>query len=87
MTFGFQVMKVFGELRRVPSPEQGASRRILSNLKFDFERFEQSAIASFRVTIVFETPQRSRFETRIEILSMLRSFAINEPQFCIFAAI
>ncbi len=81
-------MKVFGEERRVPSPEQGASTRILSNFgKFDFASWEQSAIASLRVMIVFVTPHFSILVERIFIRLMLRSFAMIVPWFCIMAAI
>ncbi len=89
ITFWFHIRNVFGEERSVPSPEQGASTRILSNfgMEEDFESFEQSEIASCLETIVFVTPARSRFAERIFILSIFKSLAIIVPWFCIIAAI
>jgi len=86
-TAGFHISKVLGVERRVPSPEQGTSKRILSNLYPSFFKAVQKFIESLRETIVFVTPQRSRFEIRIFVLSDFRSFAIRVPLFCILAAI
>ena len=47
----------------------------------------QKLIESFLETIVFVTPQRSRFEERILVLSDFRSFAIRVPSFFILATI
>ena len=83
----FHMSNVLGEERRVPSPEQGASRRILSNLNPVFSSFAQRAIASILVTMVLVAPQRSRFAARIFILSSFISLAMSVPLFCIAAAI
>ena len=81
-------MKVFGLERRVPSPEHGASTRILSNFgKVELESFEHKETASFLVMIVFVAPFFSRLDARIFILSSLKSFAIIVPWFCMYTAI
>src|SRR3989344_3450095 len=85
--FSFHIKNVFGELLNVPSPEQGASRRILSNLNLSFDMAEQRAIASFLETIVLVTPHFSKLETRIFIRSIFRSLAMIVPEFSIRAAI
>src|SRR3989344_79932 len=85
--FSFHIINVFGEERSVPSPEQGASRRILSALIPFFARREHKATESFFVIIQFVAPHLSRFVTRIFILSGFISFAINVPLFFMDAAI
>ena len=88
ITFGFHIRNVFGLERKVPSPEQGASTRILSNFgKLDLDSWEQKEIASFLVMIVFVTPHFPRFDERILILSIFKSFAIIVPWFCMYIAI
>ncbi len=80
--------KVFGDERSVPSPEQGASTRILSNFEnVDFDRDAQSPIASFLVIIAFVTPHFSKFVERILILPMFKSLAIIVPWFSMYIAI
>jgi len=72
----------------VPSPEHGASKRILSNLmSVSFAILEQKAIASFLVIIVFVTPAFSKFAARIFSLFIFSSFAIIVPLLFISAAI
>jgi len=56
-------------------------------IKWDFESFEERAIASFLVTIVFVTPHLSRLDERIEILSIFRSLAIIVPWLFMYDAI
>ena len=81
-------MRVFGVDLIVPSPEQGTSKRILSNFgKFDFDKLLHKATASFRETIAFVTPVFSKFETKTLRRPRFSSFATIVPEPSIFAAI
>ena len=67
---------VFGLERSVPSPEQGASSRMRSNLKFFRERFEQRAMASILVTTALVTPERSN-AVHLDIIGKERSCVVH----------
>src|SRR3989338_3397641 len=83
----FHINAVFGVLLNVPSQEQGASIRILSNSKPESLRRLHKAVPCFFVIMIFDAPQRSVFEARIFTLPSLISLAIIVPWFSIFAEI
>src|SRR3989344_3532781 len=87
MFFLFHIRRVFLLLIIVPSPEHGASRRILSALNSKDLIFLQNTSLGDFVIIAFMTPHLSRFEARIFILPRFISFAIKIPEFFIPEAI
>src|SRR3989344_6010944 len=87
MSFMLQSMAALGELLRVPSPEHGESRRILSKRRLDFSRsFLQNREPSSQEIIVLETPALSQLAARMRVRPGEESLAIINPLLFIIAA-
>ena len=77
-----QVLATFGSFRNIPSPEQGASTKILSKNSGKYP--ERRPGVSF-VTMEFRIPKSSRLRRSAFARELLMSLATRKPFPCSFA--